>query len=34
MKKYFELRENGVLLFGVINNIPEDTDIETIRKRM
>ena len=34
MKKYFELRENGVLLFGVIDNIPEDTEIETIKERV
>jgi len=34
MKLYFELRENGVTLFGVIQNIPEDTTLETVKERM
>jgi hypothetical protein len=34
MKKYFELKnENGVFI-GVVENIPEDTTIETIKDRI
>jgi len=34
MNKYFELRTNQETLFGVINNIPVDTDMKTISDRI
>ncbi|NPV13222.1 MAG: hypothetical protein HPY57_15795 [Ignavibacteria bacterium] len=34
MNKYFELRENGQVLFGVVENIPEKVSIEEIKKRI
>ena len=34
MEKYFELRENGELLFGIIKNIPDETTIETLKERI
>jgi len=34
MDKYFELRENGDLLYGVVSNIPEETDLEKVKERM
>jgi len=34
MDKYFELRENGDLYYGVVTNIPEETTLEIIKKRM
>lgn len=34
MKKYFELRENGNVLFGVIENIPEEINIDQIIDRI
>lgn len=34
MEKYFELRENGKLLYGVISNIPTNIDDSMIKKRI
>ena len=34
MNKYFELRENGNVLFGVVENIPEDVTHEQVKERI
>jgi len=34
MNKFFELRENFDLLYGIIKNIPEDTTIDEIKNRI
>ena len=34
MEKYFELRENGQVLFGIVENIPEDTTMDIIENKL
>jgi hypothetical protein len=34
MNKYFELRENNQVLYGIIENIPEKVTIEEIKARI
>jgi hypothetical protein len=34
MERYFELRENGEVLYGVITNIPKETTEDRIKERI
>ena len=34
MNKFFELRENDEVLFGVIENIPEEVTLEKVKERI
>jgi len=34
MNKYFELRENGNVFFGVVENIPENVTHEQVKERI
>ena len=34
MQKYFELRENGELFYGVVENIPEEVTHEQVKERI
>ena len=34
MNKYFELRENNQVLFGVVENIPEKVTLDEIKSRI
>lgn len=34
MEKYFELRESGKILYGIVSNIPDETEEINIKERL